>query len=122
MGAKHESSDSAAVVVSARSGLDAGVARTSVPGHWTVQEALAALCQKPGQDQAAGKVIAQIQREISGRDLEYFAVRADGGLEIVNPKVRVQDIAVPQEIETAQGLQVINSAALAVQAYSAVGV
>ena len=109
------------VVVAARSGVGTTALRSAVPGSMSVRDAIAEVCRKHGQDESAGGVIAQLQRELAARSLDFYAERADGGLEALNPKSRVMDVAVPQEIVTPRGLQTIKTATIAVQSYADVG-
>jgi hypothetical protein len=92
-----------------------------LPGRLTVAQSLGEVRKIPPKDATARRVLQQIERETSGVH-DFLALSRTGELVKIDPqKTTLDEIAVPREVRTTTGVEVIPTAAYEVQAYAPVG-
>lgn len=75
----------------------------------------------PPKDEAARRLIQQLDRETSGTH-DVLVVGPRGELTKVDPdNTKLGDIAIPREVRTASGTKKVSAVAIEVQAYAPVG-
>jgi hypothetical protein len=91
-------------------------------GELTLEKAVDRFLASPAVDVSARRVQAQLVRERTG-DHDYIAFTADGKGQIVSPRTRLLEIAVPKElVHPATGkIEQVSIAAFEVQSYAKVG-
>ena len=86
-----------------------------------MRQSLQQLRQAPPKDEAARRLIDQIERETSGPH-DVLVVGARGELTKIDPDAtRLDALAVPREVRTSGGTEKIPAVAVEVQAYCPVG-
>jgi hypothetical protein len=110
------------VVVAVKTPLMARATSVLLPGGLTVAQSLGEVRKIPPKDAAARRVLQQIDRETSGVH-DFLAVTRTGELVKIDPKkTTLDEIAIPREVKTTQGVEIQPTAAYEVQAYAPVGV
>jgi len=91
-----------------------------LPARLTLSEAVAQLRGETPKDANATQVLNQLAREMS--DVHHYLAVKPGGLERVDPqKTTLEELAVPREIRTHEGIDHVRVAAFEIQSYAKVG-
>ena len=92
----------------------------SVPSRFTLRQAAKHLQATQTDDPARKRIALQVARETSTRH-SYLAT-GPGGLKTVDPdKTTVAEIAVPREIRTPSGIEIVPASGFEIQSYAPVG-
>ena len=92
-----------------------------LPGRLTLADALGQIRQTAPKDPATAEVLQQLEMETSGGAYHFLTVSRNGELVRSAPSTALEEIAVPREIKTARGIEVMPAAAVEVQSYARVG-
>ncbi len=92
-----------------------------LPASLSLKQVVDAFRQMQPKDDNARRVLQQLERETSASAFDFIIVGAAGVGEKAAPSKLLLEIAVPREVRTARGLELIPVAAVEVQAYAPVG-
>jgi hypothetical protein len=91
-----------------------------LPGKLSLRQTVEHLKRESPKDAHASRVLQQLVREMS--DVHHFLAVRSSGIESVDPdKTTLNDIAIPREVRTKDGIDLVRVAAFEVQAYAKVG-
>lgn len=93
----------------------------SLQGHETVSNTLVQVLQTPPKDPASAEVLQQLALETSGGDFHFLTINKHGEAVRIEPSTQLHEIAVPREIRTARGIEMMPTVAIEVQSYAKVG-
>jgi len=115
-----QTSDDEMVLTAVKTPMMPRAATAFLPRTLTLAQALAELRKLPPKDAHGTRVQQQLERETAGK-YDFLAVTRTGEIIKVKPTTALQDIVMPREIRTAQGIEEMPTAAFEVQAYAPVG-
>ena len=91
-----------------------------LPGGLNLRASVQQITKEAPKDTHASRVIQQLLREMS--DVHHFLVVRHSGIEQVDPeKTTLDEIAIPKEVRTEHGLDLVRIASVEIQAYARVG-
>ncbi len=114
---KHE--DGSTVVFAVKTPMMPKPTTARMPGRLTLRQAIEQLQREPPKDAHAARVIQHLAREMT--EVHHFLAVRPTGVQKVDPQTTIDQIAVPREIRTDEGVEVVRVAALEVQSYARVG-
>jgi hypothetical protein len=119
---KRSETDDGNVLVAVKTPMMERGTSALLPRRMSVQEALKALLVTPPKDANSTRVIQQLGREISSTH-DFMALNRQGQLVKIDPqRTTLDELAVPREIRTSRGTEIVPVAAFEVQSYAPVGV
>lgn len=87
----------------------------------TAAQAVAELRRTPPKDANGARVLQQLEREMSVQH-DFLVVTSRGAIAKIDPqKTTLRELAVPRELRTSRGLEIVPVVAFEVQAYAPVG-
>jgi hypothetical protein len=92
-----------------------------LPESLSLKQVVDAFRKMQPKDDNARRVLNQLERETSASAFDFVVVSPTGAGEKAAPSKLLREIAVPTQIRTARGLELIPVAAVEVQAYAPVG-
>lgn len=108
------------IIVSVKTPMMPSPTRAHLPARLNLRSSVQQITRETPKDAHASRVIQQLIREMS--DVHHFLVVTPSGIEPVDPeKTTLDDIAIPKEIRTDHGLDLVRMASIEVQAYARVG-
>ncbi|MEO8165746.1 MAG: hypothetical protein ABI619_10160 [Betaproteobacteria bacterium] len=114
-------SDDETVVVAVKTPLMPKPTTARLPGRLTLRQAVEQLRGEAPKDANATRVLNQLDREMSG--VHHFLAVTPRGMERVDPQTTtLDDLAIPREIRTHEGIDHVRLAAFEIQSYAKVGV
>lgn len=111
--------DDGTVVVAVKTPLMPKPTTARLPGRLNLRQAIEQLQREMPKDAHAARVLQQLAREMT--EVHNFLAVRPTGIEKVDPQTTLDQIAVPREIRTHEGLEVVRVAAYEVQSYAKVG-
>lgn len=112
--------DDETIIVSVKTPMMPSPTRARLPARLNLRSSVQQITRESPKDAHASRVIQQLIREMS--DVHDFLVVTPSGIEPVDPeKTTLDDIAIPKEIRTDHGLDLVRMASIEVQAYARVG-
>lgn len=119
-GARRIGGDDELVVAAVKTPLMPRPTTARLPGRLTLRQAVEHLQRETPKDAHAARVLQQLSREMT--DVHHFLVVRPSGIEKVDPlKTTLDEIALPREIRTNEGVELVRVAAYEVQSYAKVG-
>jgi hypothetical protein len=116
---KRKNDDDGTVVVAVKTPLMPKPTTARLLGRMSLRQAVDQLQKETPKDAHAARVLQQLAREMTEVH-HYLAVRPTG-IEKVDPETTLDQIAVPREVRTTEGIEVVRVAAYEVQSYAKVG-
>lgn len=111
--------DDGTVVVAVKTPLMPKPTTARLPGRLSLRQAIEQLQREMPKDAHAARVLQQLAREMT--EVHNFLAVRPTGIEKVDPQTTLDQIAVPREIRTHGGIEVVRVAAYEVQSYAKVG-
>jgi hypothetical protein len=112
--------DDGTVVVAVKTPLMPKPTTARLPGRLSVRQAVEQLQREKPKDAQAARILQQLAREMT--DVHHFLAVRSAGIEKVDPGTTLDQIALPREIRSNDGIEVVRVAAFEVQSYAKVGV
>jgi hypothetical protein len=114
-------SDESGVLVAFKTPMTPRPSTAYLRGNLSLRQSVEELRRMPPKDEAARRLIQQLERETSGPH-DFLVLGSQGELTKVDPeRTKLGDIAVPREVRTPRGTEKVPTAAFEVQAYAPVG-
>lgn len=107
------------VVVAMKTPLMPKPTTIRLPGRLSVRQAVEQLQRETPKDAHAARVQQQLAREMT--EVHHFLAVRPAGVEKVDPQTTIDEIALPREIRSTEGIEVVRVAAFEVQSYAKVG-
>ncbi len=112
--------DDDAVLMSIKTPMQPRPTTVRMSGKFRLRESVKQLISDAPKDTHAARVITQLIREQSGAH-QFLAVKKLG-LEQVDPETTtLADIAIPKEVRTEHGIELMRVASVEIQSYARVG-
>jgi hypothetical protein len=87
----------------------------------TVAQSLRELRKIPPKDANARRILEQLDRETASQH-DFLTLNNHGEVVKIDPeRTTLQEIAVPREVRTEKGVEIVPTAAFEIQAYAPVG-
>jgi len=91
-----------------------------LPGHLTLQQSLTEIGRSAPKDPETTRILQQIADETSV-DFNFLVVGPNGSLKPASPGTRIREVALPREIRTKRGVEILPAAGVELQSYAKVG-
>ncbi|MCA9063848.1 MAG: hypothetical protein KDA96_12335 [Planctomycetaceae bacterium] len=92
-----------------------------LPAGLSLRESVNQLTKESPKDANAKRIIQQLIRETASVH-HFLVIRPEGMTQVDPDNITLDDIAVPREVRTERGIDVVRIAAIEIQQYARVGV
>ena len=109
------------VMVAVKTPMMAHATTSLLPSHLTLAQSLQEIRRVPPKDDSGRRVLQQLDRETSSGRYDFLVINKSGEIEKCDPATALATIALPREIRTPRGVELLPTVAFELQAYAPVG-